>query len=313
MTLPPTRRRHAGPDATRSPALAGLPSRRAVLAGLPSRRAVLAGAMATGGALALSRAQAAPASRLIDDRWTRFGGGGDTDNAAWARFLMAYLVPGGAGGVALVDYGAAVADRSALQGYIDQLQRVEPTTLGRDAAFAYWVNLYNAVTILLVLDAYPVDSIREVRGGLFNTGPWGDEVVRVEGQDLSLDDIEHGILRPVWRDPRIHYAVNCASIGCPDLAAEPYTATRLETMLDAGARAYAAHPRGADARDGEITVSKIYDWFAEDFGEGDERSVLDHLATYAPPGKAAQLAAAQGIDAYAYDWSLNRVGWRGDT
>ncbi|MEO0429673.1 MAG: DUF547 domain-containing protein [Pseudomonadota bacterium] len=277
----------------------------------PSRRQFLAIATVTAGAAALpGRASAAPKSRLIDDRWTTHGSGGDPDHAAWGGILSKHLRTGTASGVALFDYGAARNDRAALQGYIEAMQGVQPTTLSSGAAFAYWVNLYNAVTVDLVLGAYPVESIREVNGGLFNTGPWTDDVVNVDGQDLSLDDIEHGILRPVWRDPRIHYAVNCASIGCPDLAAKPYTAASLESMLEAGARSYVAHSRGASVRGGGIVASSIYEWFEEDFG-GNEAGVIAHLKAYAPKAKAADIGAAGGIDDYEYDWSLNDAGAAG--
>ncbi|MEM6971472.1 MAG: DUF547 domain-containing protein [Pseudomonadota bacterium] len=265
-----------------------------------------AGMMVAGAATGAPRAASAgPASKLIDDRWTRFGDAGDPDQSGWGSFLGRYLKRGPSG-VMLVDYSGATASRDALKGYIDALQAVQPTTLSRDAAMAYWFNMYNAVTIDLVLDAWPVDSIKKVRGGLFNTGPWGDDVVRVEGQDLSLDDIEHGIMRPVWNDPRIHYGVNCASIGCPDLATKPFTSADLDTMLDAGARAYTAHPRGARLEGGDVIVSTIYDWFNEDFG-GTEASILAHIAQYAPADKANELKKKGGIDDYEYDWSINAV------
>ncbi|MEL6482072.1 MAG: DUF547 domain-containing protein [Pseudomonadota bacterium] len=277
----------------------------------PSRRQFLALAAVTTGAAALpGAAGAAPKSRLIDDRWTRHGGGGDPDHSAWGGILAKHLRTGTRSGVALFDYAGAQGDRSSLQRYLEAMQAVEPTALSSGAAFAYWVNLYNAVTIDLVLGAYPVDSIREVNGGLFNTGPWTDDVVRVGGQDLSLDDIEHGILRPVWRDPRIHYAVNCASIGCPDLAAKPFTAGALEPMLEAGARAYVAHPRGATVTGGGIVASSIYDWFEEDFG-GNEAGIIAHLKAYAPKAKAAEIGNASGIDDFRYDWSLNDAGAAG--
>ena len=211
--------------------------------------------------------------------------------------------------MARFDYGG-VTDQEAfdLRLWLSAYQAVEPTTLTRLAQMAYWVNLYNAKTVDLVLQAYPVDSIRKIRGGLFNLGPWDEKVMRVAGQDLSLDDVEHGILRPIWRDPRIHYAVNCASIGCPDLVARPFHSARLEEMLDSAARAYIAHPRGAAVEDGRLLVSSIYSWFEEDFG-GSQQGVLRHLARYAPPDLSselvARLAREQGYDAHRYDWALN--------
>jgi hypothetical protein len=267
----------------------------------PTRRHLLL----AGCAAALARpAVAAPASRLIDERWTRHGEGGDPDSGPWGAILARHLRTGTASGVNLFDYEAATADRPMLRAWLEEMAAVAPTTLSRYAAMAYWINLYNALTVDLVLEAWPVGSIREVRGGLFDTGPWDESVIRVEGRDLSLDDIEHGILRPVWRDPRIHYGVNCASIGCPDLAPEPYAAARLDAMLDAGAAAYVAHPRGCEATGDGLVVSSIYQWFIEDFGDS-EAGVIDHLATHAEPAKRARIRSAPGIADDRYDWSIN--------
>jgi hypothetical protein len=158
----------------------------------------------------------------------------------------------------------------------------------------------------LVLERYPVKSIRDISlgGGLFTVGPWGAKLVAVKGERLSLDDIEHRILRPLWRDPRIHYVVNCASVGCPDVPPAPLTGANAEATLDAAARAYINHPRGANVRDGRLTVSSIFRWYREDFGDS-EAGVLAHLRRYAAPGLAAQLKDVRGIDRYEYDWSLN--------
>lgn len=269
-----------------------------------TRRSLLAAT----GALALTAlphpAPAAPSARLIDERWTRFGSAPDPDHAPWAGFLERFLVTGTPSGVNLVRYRDAVPARPGLRDYLGAMAKVRPTELSRDAAMAYWINLYNAITVDLILEAYPVDSIKKVRGGLFNTGPWTEEVIEVEGQTLSLDDIEHGILRPVWRDPRIHYGVNCASIGCPDLARAPYSAALLETMLTAGARTYVAHPRGAEITGGGLVVSSIYEWFKADFGGTDE-GVIAHLAAHAAPAKAERLGTVRRIDDDRYDWSLN--------
>ncbi len=228
------------------------------------------------------------------------------DHAAWGKLLAAY-VRTGADGVNRVAYAAFKAnDHRTLRVYLDGLQRVAVTRFNRAEQFAYWVNLYNAATIDIVLRHYPVASIRDIAisPGLFAKGPWGKKIVRVEGTELSLDDIEHKILRPLWRDPRVHYAVNCASIGCPDLARAPYSAARLEAMLDAAARGYINHPRGVVVRNGAVSASSLYSWYARDFG-GSDRDILDHLRRYAAPALARQLAAAERIDAYDYDWRLN--------
>jgi len=172
---------------------------------------------------------------------------------------------------------------------------------------AYWINLYNAVTVQLILDNPGVASIRDISGsGLFSAGPWDQKRISVEGQALSLNDIEHRILRPIWRDPRIHYAVNCASVGCPNLATAAYRSAGLQQALDAAARAYVNDPRGVTISNGRIRVSRIYDWFIEDFG-GDEAGILRHLARYAEPGLKSRLSAASALSGTQYDWSLNAV------
>ncbi|MGF1552540.1 MAG: DUF547 domain-containing protein [Paracoccaceae bacterium] len=265
-------------------------------------------ALAAAGAALPGPVPAAPAARLIARRWPRFGSEGGPDHGAWGAFLSRFLRTGTTSGVNLVDYAGAKRERGAVAAYVDALSQARPTAMTRAAAKAYWINLYNAVTIGRVLDAYPVASIRDVGGGtfgsLFGAGPWGETLVTVEGAGLSLDDIEHGILRPVFGDPLIHYGGNCASIGCPNLVAEPYTAARVDAMLREGARAYAGHPRGATVGNDGLVVSSIYDWFEADFG-GSEAGVIEHIATHAPAGKAERVRAAGAIAGDRYDWTLN--------
>lgn len=266
--------------------------------------AMLLGALAVtmiAGGIAAARAEG------LSGRFATFAGSaGPVDHGAWAGFLERHLSRSQSG-VRLVDYGGvSIADRRALEAYLDDLQAVQVTALTRPQAMAFWINLYNALTVKVVLDHYPVGSIRDIdiSPGLFADGPWGKKLVRVEGAALSLDDIEHEILRPIWRDRRIHYAVNCASIGCPNLATTPYEAERLEQMLDAAAAAYINHPRGVTVRaDGSLRLSRIYDWYDEDFGS--EADIVDHLRRYARGRLAQALAQAPGISAYAYDWALN--------
>src|SRR5262249_29757114 len=181
--------------------------------------------------------------------------------------------------------------------------------LDRREQFAYWVNLYNAATLRIVLDHYPVKSIRDISlgGALFQVGPWGAKVVTVKGERLSLDDIEHRILRPLWRDARVHYVVNCASIGCPDMPPAPLTGANAEAVLETAARGYINHPRGALTQNGRLVVSSLYRWYREDFG-GSDAGVLAHLRRYALPPLAAEFSRVSAIDRYEYDWSLNDAG-----
>ncbi len=231
------------------------------------------------------------------------------DHSAWSKLLATYLVPS-ADGVARVRYAGFKRDgHSALKAYVKSLEAIDPAALDRPEQFAFWANLYNAKTIDFVLDAYPVKSIKDISlgGGLvaaFTGGPWKAKAVKVAGRDLSLDDIEHGILRPVFKDPRVHYAVNCASIGCPNLAVEAFTGASLNTQLDAAAKAYINNSRGIAAKDGRATASSIYDWFSADFG-GSAAGVLAHAKTYADPALKRELESITTISSYGYDWTLN--------
>lgn len=245
---------------------------------------------------------------IAEERFATYQGTAPApDHGAFAALLDRYRVEAEEG-PALFDYGAVTAaDHAALKAYIADLAALDPRVLGRDDAFAYWANLYNALTLDVVLDAYPVSSIMEIRSNIIRPGPWKKELIEVAGRKLSLDDIEHGILRTHWKEPRVHYAVNCASIGCPDLPASPFTGSGLDAQLDAAARAYVNSDRGVAVKaDGTVTASTIYRWYKADFGER-EQDVLDHARAYADPSLKAALRGKSRIDRYAYDWSLNDV------
>jgi hypothetical protein len=124
---------------------------------------------------------------------------------------------------------------------------------------------------------------------------------------LTLNDIEHRILRPIFGDPRVHFAVNCASLGCPNLGAEPYLADRLDVQLDTAARAFINHPRGASISDSRLTLSSIFKWYGDDFGETVAER-LEWVAAYANPDLAEQLTGWDGRISYEYDWRLNAPG-----
>ncbi|MBA5776201.1 DUF547 domain-containing protein [Stappia sp. F7233] len=227
---------------------------------------------------------------------------------AWTALLETYVVES-PDGINRVRYARFKEEAGAvLDDYLASLQASRVSALGRAEQFAFWANLYNALTVRVILDHYPVASIRDINlgGGFFARGPWKKELVNVEGRSLSLDDIEHGILRRDFGDPRVHYALNCASIGCPNLQRQAFSGDRLEAMLDEGARAYVNHPRGLTVDGGRITASRIYDWFAEDFGDG--TAIRRHWLAYAESGLASQLREADGVAGYAYDWGLNDAG-----
>lgn len=233
------------------------------------------------------------------------------DHSAWDRLLKQYVQPG-ADGLNRIDYKAfQSAGHADLKMYISALQRVDMPALSRSGQFALLANLYNAMTIDIVLDHYPVKSIKDISlgGGIvatFTGGPWKAEVLTLMGRALSLDDIEHDLLRPVFKDARVHYAVNCASVGCPNMQTEAFTAEKLDAQLDAAARRYVNHPRAVRVSGHGIVVSSIYHWFKDDFG-GDDAGVLAHLTKYAAPELSASLKRATALSGHVYDWSLNDI------
>lgn len=259
---------------------------------------------AAGPALAQPRAEAWP-------RWERQDAGSArvVDGAFWAGFLRRH-VRAYQDGINRVSYAAVTAEeRAGMEADLARLAAVPVSTLSRAEQRAYWTNLYNELTVMTVLRAYPVASIRDIgtSPGLFTRGPWGAKAITVEGEALSLDDIEHRILRPIWRDPRTHYAVNCASIGCPNLPMEPFIAARMEAQLDAAAAAYVNHPRGFSVGGGALTVSSIYEWYKSDFG-GNDAGVIEHLRRHARPERRASLEGISRISRNVYDWALNDAG-----
>ena len=228
------------------------------------------------------------------------------DHAPWQALLDAYLKTDHPSGIYRFDYGALKAnadDRGNLSAYLKSLAAIDPRGFSRDEQMAYWINLYNALTIFVVVPRYPVDSIKDIKSGIVDFGPWNLELFPLQGEKLTLNQIEHGILRPIWKDPRIHYVVNCASIGCPNLSPEAFRSDNLERLLDQGAKDYINHPRGAQVEDDELVISSIYDWFKEDFGDSDA-GVFAHLKQYASPELAEVLGSFCEFDD-DYDWNLN--------
>ena len=163
------------------------------------------------------------------------------DHGAWQDILTVYL-RAHSSGINKFDYAALKAnakDRSKLVKYLNYLQELDPRNYSRAEQKAYWINLYNALTVKLVVDAFPVDSIRNIcknrTPGSECSGPWDEVHARVAGQDLTLDNIENDILRPIWKNPLIHYGLSCASYSCPDLCGTAFTAKNTNTLLNTGA------------------------------------------------------------------------------
>lgn len=261
--------------------------------------ALVAAAPAAAAPIAIER-QFAPKSALVDARFEASDEASATvvDHGAWAAFLSAHVVESSSG-INLVRYKAVTPDvKAGLAAYIGALEATDTAGLSRKEQLAFWFNLYNAATVKLILDNPGIASIQDIKK------PWDTAVATVKGRALTLNEIEHGIIRPIAKDPRIHYAVNCASLGCPNLARAPFTGADLDAQLGAAARSYVNHPRGVSVEGGKVTLSKIYGWYRDDFGK-DDAALFDHIRQYAEPPLAAALKGVKKATRYDYDWALN--------
>jgi hypothetical protein len=230
------------------------------------------------------------------------------DHKDWDVILNRYVDARHPSGINRFHYGNVMEkNKFDLKNYLKKMAEIQVTRLNRTEQKAYWINLYNALTVHIILQYYPVKSIKDIdiSPGIFNDGPWDAKLLNIEGQDISLNDIEHRILRPIWHDNRVHYAVNCASLGCPNLQPQAYTADNLEEFLEKGARQFINHPRGVKFVRDKLQVSSIYFWFQEDFGDSKE-GVIKHLEKYLSDSKIQKLKTLQKGMKHQYDWSLNK-------
>ncbi len=248
-------------------------------------------------------AGAAPASATVD-------------HEIWDGLLRDHVRDG------KVAYRAIARERDEFEAYLEQLGATDREALlsaGANEQMAFWINAYNAYTVKLILDNYPLSSIYDVtplwRRAL-GESPFNLEFIplghlhppAIPSRMLSLEDIEHGILRKHWREPRIHFAVVCASRGCPKLRAAAYSGDELDEQLDAVARIYLADTdkNRYDAGRHTLEVSSIFKWFREDFEHG--QSLAAYITRFMPPDSAHALATDKRppqIEFLDYDWSLN--------
>jgi len=260
--------------------------------------------------ISFNLAQAAPKAEL----WARWqnhepANKQKIDHSAWDRFLKSNLITAHPSGINRVRYQTVGPEgETILNDYLRRLQSIAISSYSRDEQMAFWINLYNALTVDLILSRFPVASIRDINisPGLLERGPWGAKLISIEGERISLDDIEHRILRPIWKDARIHYALSWASLGGPNLQPTAYSSDNLEGLLEKSAREFVNHPRGVSIQNGKLRVSSLYVWFQEDFGRGAEE-LMAHWQQYANPPLAEELAKYQGRLAHDYDWRLNDV------
>lgn len=220
----------------------------------------------------------------------------------------------------LVDYRALNEDRGSLDDFVSQLATISKSDLekmSKPEKMAFWINAYNSLTLRSIIDAYPVESIKDING------VWDKKKWKVAGRSVTLDQIEHEILRPVFKDARVHFAVNCASIGCPPLMNKPFLPDLLDQQLDLMTRRFVNHPKRnkIDPDKKLINTSELFSWFGDDFISGlnnpdiypnlsrEDAAVISFIFNYIDSAKI--IAIDPDLDwslAYdEYDWNLNEV------
>lgn len=226
------------------------------------------------------------------------------DHAGFDTLLKRHVRDG------LVDYDAFDA-APAFRSYLDRLAAFDPSVLPRAEQLAFWINAYNAYTIALILAHDERESIRNINRtlGLSLKGPWRERVVRVGGKRYSLDEVEHDIVRPRFNEPRIHFPVVCAALGCPPLRSEAYRGDALDAQLDDQSRRFLlATPaiNRVDAATRTVALSPIFNWYKEDFG-GDGKAIGRFVARYFPQGAERSLLESGrfALTFTEYDWRLN--------
>ena len=219
------------------------------------------------------------------------------DHSIYSILLEKYVKQG------QVDYRGFKAEEAKLDQYLKVLEKTDPDNLSRNEQFAFYVNAYNAWTIKLILSGYPgVKSIKDL-GNIFKS-PWKKKICRIDGDVITLDDTEHKILRPRFKDPRVHFAINCAALSCPPLISEPYRGDTLDRQLDHSVRAFINNPQRNYLENNTLYISKIFKWFSEDFNN----DVIGFLIKYAKEDLKKELEAKRlkiKIKYLDYDWSLN--------
>lgn len=230
------------------------------------------------------------------------------NHARFDRVLTEYVDAAG-----FVDYARLQAHAdSLLRPYLQQLAETDPAALDREARLAFWINAYNAYTIKLILDHYPVESINDIKPGAGPAvpkvnSPFKLDVGEVAGKVRTLDEIEHGIIRERFDEPRIHFALVCAAVSCPRLRKEAYTGDRLNDQLDDQARTFLhdTDKNVVPAGEERVALSRIFKWFDEDFG-GSSASIQRFIAPYFDGNVRTNLEqAGYDLSYREYDWSLN--------
>lgn len=228
------------------------------------------------------------------------------DHTDWDRILRAYVVTNHPTGINRFRYGSvSKADQKKLKAYIERMAAMDPRTISRQEQKAYWLNLYNALTVNLVIEHYPVKSIRNIADKSLPDGPWDSKLVTIADQKVSLNDIEHRILRPIWQDNKIHFGLVGANLGCPHILPKAFTAKNSEGLLKQSRRDFVNDNRGVKLANGKLEVSQLFSWYQQDFAKTD-KNLIKFFAFNAEDRKALYLLGFTGkIDYKTYDWALN--------
>ncbi|CAM3628644.1 putative Ser/Thr protein kinase [Legionella oakridgensis] len=224
----------------------------------------------------------------------------------WQTFLSRRVITNEEN-INLVDYNHMTQiDLNLLKDYLKSMSEINIDNYNRNEQLAYWINVYNALTVQIVANYYPITSIQEINisPGLFSVGPWGANLITIKNTPLTLDDINNRIIRAIWNDPRTHYALNNATIGAPNISRKAYQGNKLEEQLNQAASTYINSLRGVHVVEGNLITSKIYEWYEEDFG-GTKQDVVFHLLIFANEPLQSQLKHINSIDGYIYNWHIN--------
>jgi len=221
------------------------------------------------------------------------------DHELWSLLLKKHVDSNG-----YVDYSGFLKDSLSFGAYLDQLTTHPPDedNWPEEEQIAFWINAYNAFTIKLIIDHYPVESIKDI--GLiiqlpFVNSPWDIRFIEMQGEKLDLNNIEHSILRKKFEEPRIHFAINCASNSCPKLRREAYTGQKLNNQLNDQAYNFINDPNRNYIQDQQAELSKIFSWFKEDFTK--KSTLKEFLNQYS----TIKLHDNTMVSFKNYDWSLN--------
>lgn len=224
----------------------------------------------------------------------------------WQEFLNRHVITNEEGINLVIYENLNQKDLDLLKAYLNKMSQINIDEYNRHEQLAYWINVYNALTIQTIASYWPVSNIQEINisPGLFSVGPWGANLIKIQNIPLTLDDINNRIIRPIWNDPRTHYTLNNGTIGSPNLSTHAYQGNNIENQLNEAATAYINSLRGVEVIEGKLIISKIYDWYQEDFG-GTKKEVIKHLEQFAKEPLLSQLKHINTIDSYIYNWHIN--------